>query len=300
MKLNNRGFAITTFMYMMLILAIILVFATLSVLSSRNLILEKQKKIALDNIEQSKDVVCTSVSGIRNITPGAKYKCEVKSGTYLDFYILSTENNNEVINLILDRNICEDGNLTKTGVRCTCAWIRSSKNSSGPIEALKKVYLATKEWTNVPNMNLQYFDTENGNTGSFGYTGVTIINGVGYITRKDSTVEKIDLFQNMPMKARLPKYTELSGAGCTTGAGSCPEWIISYLHYENGISDKYLFNKEAGINDLYGYYTLSSEATSESDAYRIRYNGNLNKAAGYTDANYGVRPVITVPINMIK
>lgn len=285
MKLNNRGFAITTFMYMMLILAIILVFATLSVLSSRNLILEKQKKIALDNIEQSKDVVCTSVSGIRNITPGAKYKCEVKKGTYLDFYILSTENNDEIINLILDRNICEDGSLTKPGVGCTYAWSRNLSNSYGPIEAFKKVYMATKEWTNVPNMELIYTDENNSDT-NYGYTGISINNGIGYITKKNMTKEKIDLFQNMRIKARLPKYTELSGVGCTTSAGSCPTWLST--------------NNENVITDLYGYFTLSSGATQENVCIIINFDGSYGTVESRNDNNYGIRPVITVPINLIK
>ena len=41
MKLNNRGFAISTIMYMILIMAIVLITLTLSVLSSRKLILDK-------------------------------------------------------------------------------------------------------------------------------------------------------------------------------------------------------------------------------------------------------------------
>ena len=41
MKLNNKGFAISTFMYMLLILAIILILATLAILSSRRIIFTK-------------------------------------------------------------------------------------------------------------------------------------------------------------------------------------------------------------------------------------------------------------------
>lgn len=43
MKLNNKGFAISTVMYMILIMTIVLITLTLSLLSSRRLILEKQK-----------------------------------------------------------------------------------------------------------------------------------------------------------------------------------------------------------------------------------------------------------------
>ena len=51
MELNNKGFAISTFMYMILVLAIVLILATLAILSSRKMILDKQKNIALENIK---------------------------------------------------------------------------------------------------------------------------------------------------------------------------------------------------------------------------------------------------------
>ena len=50
MKLNNKGFAISTVMYIILIMAIVLITLTLSLLSSRRLVLEKQKDEALNNI----------------------------------------------------------------------------------------------------------------------------------------------------------------------------------------------------------------------------------------------------------
>ena len=50
MKLNNRGFAISSIMYIILVLAVVLIALTLSILSSRKLILDKLKNEALDNI----------------------------------------------------------------------------------------------------------------------------------------------------------------------------------------------------------------------------------------------------------
>ena len=50
MKLNNKGFAISTIMYMILIMAIVLIALTLSILSSRKLILDKIKKETNNNI----------------------------------------------------------------------------------------------------------------------------------------------------------------------------------------------------------------------------------------------------------
>ena len=50
MKLNNKGFAISTVMYMILIMAVILITLTLTLLSSRKLMLDKSKQEAEDNI----------------------------------------------------------------------------------------------------------------------------------------------------------------------------------------------------------------------------------------------------------
>lgn len=50
MKLNNKGFAISSIMYIILILAVILISVTLAILSSRKLILDKIKKETTDNI----------------------------------------------------------------------------------------------------------------------------------------------------------------------------------------------------------------------------------------------------------
>ena len=54
MKLNNKGFAISTIMYMVLVLAILVMVLTLTVLNGRKLILDKQKNIAVQNIYNSK------------------------------------------------------------------------------------------------------------------------------------------------------------------------------------------------------------------------------------------------------
>ncbi|MBR6690527.1 MAG: hypothetical protein IKL65_04275 [Bacilli bacterium] len=50
MKLNNKGFAISTIMYMILIMAVLLITITLTLLSSRKLVLDKTKQETLENI----------------------------------------------------------------------------------------------------------------------------------------------------------------------------------------------------------------------------------------------------------
>ena len=56
MKLNNKGFAISTVMYMILILAVILITLTLSILSARKLVLDKIRKETANNIYNVHDI----------------------------------------------------------------------------------------------------------------------------------------------------------------------------------------------------------------------------------------------------
>ena len=50
MKLDNKGFAISSIMYIILVMAVILIAVTLALLSSRNLILEKIKDEAINDV----------------------------------------------------------------------------------------------------------------------------------------------------------------------------------------------------------------------------------------------------------
>lgn len=50
MRLNNKGFAISTIMYMVLVLAVLIMALTLTLLGGRKLIIDKQKQVALTNI----------------------------------------------------------------------------------------------------------------------------------------------------------------------------------------------------------------------------------------------------------
>ena len=52
MKLNNKGFAISSIMYIILVMAILIITVTLSVLSSRKLVLDKLRSEVSNKINQ--------------------------------------------------------------------------------------------------------------------------------------------------------------------------------------------------------------------------------------------------------
>lgn len=64
MKLNNKGFAISTVMYMILIIAVLMIAITLSLVSSRKLILDNARRETVKNIYNYTNLNYKQVLGI--------------------------------------------------------------------------------------------------------------------------------------------------------------------------------------------------------------------------------------------
>lgn len=273
MKLNNKGFAISTIMYMILIMAIILIALTLLLLSSRKLILDRTKKEALDNIYEK--YICRRVTAetasydtagnlvgkipTGDYNPGDEYICEVKEGTSYHFYVLSVEGSK--VNLILDRNVYYNEATGTSGLADennsgSVTWNETQDASYGPVTAIAYLNNATSDWTNIQNLN-EIHDDESGVY--FGFE----LNG----------------------KARLPKKSEVmaSEVGCSASTGSCPLWLVNYM--SSGF-----YTTRIEIDGISSYWTLSSSTTT---------NAIIVTNVGFptpTTVNgvAGVRPVITV------
>ena len=313
--MNNKGFAVSTFMYMILLLAIILILATLAVLSSRRMILDKQKNTALENIDKynslktEQNIICESLDGVKSLNKGTEYTCEVKEGVYYNFYVLGTTGTgkNEKANLIMSMNLCNNGTTTYTSKNnyCRYHWHTGEKNNNyGPDTAMQELYEATKDWNNIPNLIMNYSDENNSSNSTKGYA--TIITDsetkITTITGKNGASSTDIGTTLLPLKARLPEYNEVNSAGCTGTAGSCPAWLVESLQYYSAPKDKYSNNSSntsgTDIYNIYGYWLLSSQNNALT-AFRLGYGGNVTAF----DTNYsgcGVRPVITLPKSMLK
>ena len=64
MKLNNKGFALSTTLYVILILAVVLITLTLSILSNRKIILDKQREEATNSIYGTNNISCRETLAI--------------------------------------------------------------------------------------------------------------------------------------------------------------------------------------------------------------------------------------------
>ena len=262
-------------------------------------------------------------TGVQGLSVGDKYDYEVSPGITRTFYVLLIEN--DKVNLIMDRNICTNGEPATAGNPCLIAWYGSSNNNNnGPVTAMEGLYNATKDWTNVPNMNLDYEDEGHIANSSYGYgkiettaTGIKITkkDGITEVTRSGNQTPVISYETNKPLKARLPREDEVisQDAGChvyssNADEGTCPVWLVENLKYQNvssyagsGNTDKYNeINSNNGITNIYGYWLLSSGLGNSSFARIVYCDGSVGYS--YTsDAGFdGVRPVITVSLSDIS
>ena len=224
--------------------------------------------------------ICTVVEGSGN-SIGDKLECEVKPGTIYNFYILS-RNEDETLNLIMDSNIYYNSNQD-TGIVTELnpgyiEWYDKNDDSRyGPVTAMNYLYNATKDWSNIPNIVINYIDEGNN------YGSIITTNYITKITKKDGTVTNGDGYTNL--KARLPYWSEVSD-----------NWSM-YSDYLNLYSD---VRQKNPIEGIYGYWSLSSDAVaynlalcvhSKRGTYSVRVDGGDGIGAG---GSMGVRPVINV------
>ena len=237
---------------------------------------------------------------------GDKYTYKANDTDIFNFYVLSF-NDDDTVNLIMDRNICNDGtiNYTSKNNYCTYAW-NSGNNTYGPATAMQELYNATKDWNNVPDIIINYIDESNKDSDTNGYNSITTdvnTNITTIIGKPTSKVTKLGTSEK-PLKARLPKVKETTDVGCkasSNGVGACPAWLVINLKYYQTTEDKYSVNKDIEeIQNISGYWLMASHPGVTYYSRRILNNGYL----GCTGTNFsnsdGVRPVITVPKDYLE
>ena len=250
-------------------------------------------------------------TGETGLSRGDKYTCEVIKGIEepYTFYVLGTEGEgtNQKVNLIMNQNICTDGTLPTSTNTCLIAWYASSDDSSnGPVTAMEELYNTTKNWTNVPDLNLDYSDEGHIVNTSYGYGKIEATEAGIKITKKDGTTEVTGTNNQTPvipyeagkqLKARLPKLEEVYNTGtdanyCHDSVGSCPAWLTNGLAQ---YSTYYPDNEH--IAGIYGYWLLSSNPGNSYYARHVYYIGDGSNSSTSVASGYGLRAVITVSMS---
>lgn len=157
MKLNNKGFAVSSIMYLILIIAIILVSITLAILANSKLILDSKRNDVLKDMykDMYDDILCYSATESTKTTGnvpqgnfdyGDEYVCELGDEIKNVFFVI--ESNENTVSLIMNANIGKDGKaVTSSSNNEYVAWANSS--SSNVIIAQNTLLERTSLWTKI-------------------------------------------------------------------------------------------------------------------------------------------------------
>ena len=160
---NNKGFAISSVVYAMLVLFLGLILLILGNLASRKAMFDKEKKDILsrfnngDNVEE----LCTLTEG-NLYEAGSKYVCDVGDGELKTFYALETNGDN--VSLIMNANVDSNGKaitpdnipddkglMAWCGDETLCKTNGDWDNTKGPITAKAALLTRTTGWTKLKN-----------------------------------------------------------------------------------------------------------------------------------------------------
>lgn len=175
MKLNNRGFAISTMLYMILVLALVIMALLLAILNSRGKILNNLKQKVQTEINDKSDItdyICLG-NNYQDFKVGDKYTCNVSNTESYEFYILNVAD--EKIDFIMGEpllfgvgNYGADDDVINENV---VAYINDSDFNSlkkyNPITALKVLKRLTDNWFYLDSR----IDTIANGTNTIDYTG---------------------------------------------------------------------------------------------------------------------------------
>ena len=215
-----------------------------------------------------------------NYAAGDEYTCDPGDGIERTFYILNTSGDN--VNLIMANNLAKSAWITKSDYLANngdeSKWIEATtetecvnvnnpylNTSMGPITALNTLNNNTSTWDNITNLNESH--TDKNNLYTIQLTG----------------------------KARLPKYSEISGLGCKDEWGaeeSCPIWLAGNYWLMDTLTSTNTCDPDVYQGYSYMVYAMLSAGEDDFSAYGIQYT--------YTaDPTANVRPVITVSKDQI-
>ena len=96
------------------------------------------------------------------------------------------------------------------------------------------------------------------------------------------------------LNARMPYLSEVGATGCDIvnyESGTCPLWMVDHLNEYTSA-----YPTRTAVSGVYGYWTLSSNASYPFSAWIVYYIGIAYYYGVGSDGDYGVRPVINLSI----
>ena len=288
---NNKGFAITSIIYAMLILFLGLIFLILGNLASRKAMFDKEKNEILMrfNGDESRKKFENGEVVYFDVTTGEKCSnytetqsnIGVKVGC-MKFYAFN-DDGKDTVNLILDHN-----------TTATVAWNSSGSNASGPKEVLKQLNDDTKSWVGTKTPS-NYTMDQTGQTSNAKYT----IDYSGYKARLITANEIAQITGNTTWDEKTASSSFHFDTNTTTASDTCKNGDTSGCQY-GWLYDRTnkscttwgcLNNSDKGT---FGYWTSSSRADLSEYAWSVYYNAVVDSNRVTNSGGGGVRPVITI------
>lgn len=212
--------------------------------------------------KQSDGTLIGGMSG--DVLTGDEYICEVSPRVKYHFYVLSKEGNN--VNLIMNQNlinnvawISKEDYISSGGLESNYSTYGNSNR--GPITIMNAIYDATKNWTNVPNINVNYTDE------GLHYGGLVTNGSTTSITTKTGSVVKS--YSNL--KARIPTYKELKPLAKTISSDKHLTGLPSWIQAKNSYWLLTSFNHDTYTSFTAGY----SDDETGDDFVKTALEGRL-------------------------
>ena len=281
-KLNNKGFAISTMLYGLLIIILLVVAMILSTMAfSRKNNREYTEKIvdwlesyvvANSNIDKmytydastcptGTEPTCKqeTITANKAIPVGTIINYNVDGTNTIPFNVI--KDNGTTILMQSSQNIVDKtywisaaDYATENTDRTSCT--QASCSDEGPMTALKALETATAGWSNVNS----FYYSVGINQGSIwpGCSSYNTCNGTQTYKLEERTV-----------KARMITVQEAYGLGCTGTNNSCPKWMGNT------------------------YWTMNAYTANSYGAWTISRFSSLSTAGTYLE-DYGVRAVVEI------
>ena len=316
---NNKGFAITSIIYAMLILFLGLIFLILGNLASRKAMFDKEKNEILSRFNGDDDALRKYKNGevvYFDVTTGEQCSnyTETQSNTgtksgCMKFYAFN-DDGKDTVNLILDHNttakaawitkedyIAAGGEDLSNVAACQYGKI-CSKNKYGPLTLLTQLKNDTKSWVGTKTPS-NYTMDQTGQTSNAKYT----IDYSSYKARLITAQEIAKITGNTPWNEKtaasydyyfFDSKTDIASTTCKNGntTGCSYGWL--YDRTNTSCIDSGCLNNSDQTTD--GYWTSSSFAMDTAGAWYVQFDSIIRSGSiiGNDNKSIGVRPVIEV------
>ncbi len=310
--MNNKGFAISTMLYGLIIIILLVMLMILSIMTFNRKNSKEFSSIVRDRLENADVIVNSNFFQVfnynaSNCVTGNESTCTLsncyktktvnacKAGDIIRYRV--TDNETVTFHVLYD-TANQIIMQSQKNVLYNMPWISGIDYSNtitygidkGPITLIysssetKTIENQTDGWTNVPNQTYQ-MGTSIFKTNA--YTGCGSYN---------SCTTNIYTWPARTKKARIITLQEAAALGCTTTAGSCPKWMYNYLQdsvtYGSVTNDD---NHGPASEGNYGYWTMSAYTAGDNkSAWGITQEGKVNYFNSNGYMNNGARAVIVV------